>query len=968
MFWIKQLLVWTVILVFIATSTANPISNFQYGRHELLALQTTQDSQPSSALLEQLKWLNDVINTDRTNNESKTGFKKKRGRRGGVRARLKRRGVKTPVPAITFGNVRSLRNKIDELSANCRFLKEYRDSAIIALTETWLEERDSNSTYEIDGFNLVRSDRSNTCKQSGGGLAVYVNEKWCKQVTLRDTHCCDNIEYMTLSCRPIYLPREFCNVFIINVYIPPTADATEASSLLSNCINKIENESPNSLKIILGDFNCCNFKDHIPNYEQFVKCATRDNRILDLLYCNVKDSYRVMKRAPLGNSDHNMLFCMPIYRQKLKREKCKEITVRDWSSDCSELKACFECTDWSVLYDDNCDIDTNVDVFTSYVNFCVDMLIPEKKVCVYPNNKPWVTKQVKGVLNEKRQALCTGDRIRVKEVQKRLKEEISNAKKLYKDKVENLFRSNHSKDAWKGLKLLSGYRTKNVSVSNENIEDYVNELNTFYARFDVHDFKDECDNILLSLNVNEDSPIVISHEDVVKSLKHVKINKARGPDNICARILKSCAEQIAIPLRVLFQASVDKCTVPSLWKVSEIIPVPKLKFPKVNNDFRPVALTSIIMKCFEHIIKNHLCKQIDMFRDPLQFAYCQSRSVQDAGLTLLHEIYSHLEKPNAHVRVLYVDFSSAFNTIQVHSLLRKLLTWNVNSNLIAWIHSYLTNRTQYVKLKNVKSNPIITNTGAPQGCVLSPLLFTLYTNDCSSNYENCSIVKYADDTVIIGKLIGNDTQNYYNQVNNFVEWCNTNYLNLNVKKTKEMIIDFRKNRLDPDHLIINGEVVDRVEEYKYLGIVINDELKWNANTHVTYKKCLGRVQHLRILKNIGVDATIISLFYKSIIESVLNFSLIMVFGSLSGKDKRKLKKIVNISQRLGAVVVPLENLYQKNVINQVKKIMKDDSHPLHQQYKFLPSGRRLCTPLQKTTRYKNSFIPKSVKIFNHMNT
>ena len=136
-------------------------------------------------------------------------------------------------------------------------------------------------------------------------------------------------------------------------------------------------------------------------------------------------------------------------------------------------------------------------------------------------------------------------------------------------------------------------------------------------------------------------------------------------------------------------------------------------------------LTSLIMKCLEHIIKNHLCTHIQNLRDPLQFAYCRDRSVQDAVLTLLHYTSQHLDKRNTQVRALFVDFSSAFNTIQPHILMSKLLEMNINSKIIAWTYSYLLDRPQYTKLNNIKSGIIRTNTGVPQGCVLATLLFTI---------------------------------------------------------------------------------------------------------------------------------------------------------------------------------------------------------------------------------------------------
>ena len=278
----------------------------------------------------------------------------------------------------------------------------------------------------------------------------------------------------------------------------------------------------------------------------------------------------------------------------------------------------------------------------------------------------------------------------------------------------------------------------------------------------------------------------------------------------------------------------------------------------------------------------------------------------------------------------------------------------------------MSNRSQYVKFKNVRSDIIITNTGAPQGCVLSPLLFSLYTNDCVSCNNNCTVVKYADDTVILGKILNDDMNDYIQQVNEFVDWCDINFLNLNVTKTKEMLFDFRKKQNSVPPLIIKSESVEKVHEYKYLGIVIDDKLSGNANTDAVYSKCRQRVHHLRILKNICVDRTILSLFYKSIIESVLCFSLIIFYGSLTGKNKSKLEKIVRNAKRLGAEVSSLNGLYDKYMKKFVDKIMVDDSHPLYSNFIFLRSGRRLAMPLIRTTRFKNSFIPKGIKLFNYV--
>ena len=334
--------------------------------------------------------------------------------------------------------------------------------------------------------------------------------------------------------------------------------------------------------------------------------------------------------------------------------------------------------------------------------------------------------------------------------------------------------------------------------------------------------------------------------------------------------------------------------------------------------------------------------------DKFQFAYKHGRSVDDAVLTLLNTICSHFDKAKTYSRVLFIDFSSAFNTIKPHVMLQKLSEMNVNGHLIKWIFSYLTERPQYVKIHNVTSNLLFTNTGAPQGCVLSPMLFTLYTSDCVSNFENCHVLKYADDSVIIGNITNNDISTYVQQVEKFKHWCGTNFLNLNVKKTMEMVFDFRKVRNAHDALSINDESVRFVESYKYLGVYIDDRLNFAENVHNLYKKCLQRVRHLRELVNIRVDREILSLFYRSIIESVMSYSIASWFGLSHKKDQKKLNKIIRIARRLGLCTRNLTELFNDSCYKMVLKILADHDHPLHQNYIFMRSGRRLMALKQRT--------------------
>ena len=158
-----------------------------------------------------------------------------------------------------------------------------------------------------------------------------------------------------------------------------------------------------------------------------------------------------------------------------------------------------------------------------------------------------------------------------------------------------------------------------------------------------------------------------------------------------------------------------------------------------------MALTSVAMKCFERLVMAHINTIIPETLDALQFAYCPNRSTDDAISIVLHTALSHLDKRNTYVRMLFIDHSSAFHTIVQSKLINKLRTLGLNTSLCNWILDFLTSRPQVVRVDDNTSAMLILNTGAPQGCVLSPLLYSLFTHDCTARHDSNTIIKFADD-------------------------------------------------------------------------------------------------------------------------------------------------------------------------------------------------------------------------------
>jgi hypothetical protein len=372
----------------------------------------------------------------------------------------------------------------------------------------------------------------------------------------------------------------------------------------------------------------------------------------------------------------------------------------------------------------------------------------------------------------------------------------------------------------------------------------------------------------------------------------------------------------------------------------------------------------------ERIVLQRLLEATRPFQDPLQFAYTRNRNTEDAILTVVHAALKHLEKPKAFARILFLDFSSAFNTIQPHLLMRKLMDMDVNPMIIRWLCSFLTDRPQRVVVRSSSalevSSEVRTNTGAPQGCVLSPALFTLYTSDCRCTAKDTLQVKFSDDTSLTG-FITTSEASYRCAVEKLVGWCRNNHLLLNVSKTKEMVVDFRREAPPPRPLVINGEEVEIVSEYKYLGSVMDCRLDWSPNAMALLQKGNQRLYFMKRLKSFGVRPSLLELFYRATVESVVTFNSLCHFGSLAEQDKARLSRVTKTASRLIGTPVPnLQALFEAKAVKRLEAIRRDPAHPLCEELLAHTSARsgRLISFRARTSRYHSSFLPTAVRLNN----
>ena len=496
-------------------------------------------------------------------------------------------------------------------------------------------------------------------------------------------------------------------------------------------------------------------------------------------------------------------------------------------------------------------------------------------------------------------------------------------------------------------------------------------MNHFFNRFDGdgvprHEQHGPGD---LGSHTASPSPLILTTEQVKCQLAKTNTRKAAGPDNINSRVLKVGAEQLAVPFTHLFNLSLRTGRVPRLWKSSCIVPVPKKSRPSVLNDYRPVALTSQVMKIFERLVLNQLKPSVSEHLDPLQFAYQADIGVDDAITYLLNRALNHLEDPGCSVRIMFFDFSSAFNTIQPTLLAEKLARMGVDNHLVAWIKDYLSERPQFVRLQDCRSDVLVSNTGAPQGTVLSPFLFTLYTSDFRFNSKTCHLQKFSDDTVVVSQISGDNTAEHEGVVRDFVQWSDANHLRLNASKTKEMVVDFRTtSKVPPVPHSIKGEVVEFVDNYKFLGVHLNSSLDWSDNAGAIYSKGKSRLFFLRRLRSFGVCNRMLQMFYQSVMASVLFFGITCWGGNNRASDTFNLNRLVKkAGSVVGSSLLGVEDVARDRTARKLDSILDNPSHPLHQEISCHWSKRgndRFIYPRRKRERLNKSFVPVALRLYN----
>ena len=262
---------------------------------------------------------------------------------------------------------------------------------------------------------------------------------------------------------------------------------------------------------------------------------------------------------------------------------------------------------------------------------------------------------------------------------------------------------------------------------------------------------------------------------------------------------------------------------------------------------------------------------------------------------------TYRDSPGRHLRLCFFDFSKAFDRIGYNVLLEMFLDLGVRTYLILWIISFLTNRRQRVKLAGSTSDWLPITAGLPQGTKLGPILFLVMIDNLNIPDPESRTWKYVDDVSLSEGLIGNSNSNIQTSLNSVASWSHRNWMKPNDKKGKEMRLCFLKEPINLPHLKIDDQQLELVTSHKVLGLVIQNNLKWNNHIEYIVTKASKRLQILRLLRRGSVEINDLITIYIALIRSLLEYSCVVWHHAL---PSYLLQELERIQKRALKIIVP----------------------------------------------------------------
>jgi hypothetical protein len=825
---------------------------------------------------------------------------------------------------IFHQNANSLSRKMSKVKD---ILRPFKSKAIIAFTESCLQNTMSDAYTKIPHYNTIRFDHKD--RKSLGVVVFYT-----KDIRLV-THTVTSTPDFTLLVAEFLLGRD--RLFFGCLYRLPCA----SNRFFADFDNELEKLVHSNRRIVLiGDTNInltkvgasqTRYLEILHHYElnQLISDPTRiqpnSQTLIDhiLATSTVKGDHIFNSDTFL--SDHNMIgfrminfgmkVCAPIQMQTC-RLHVDGLGLDFGKCDLTVLKTVLAQANWgeNLQYPGVGSVD---DKFTNYVKVlteaarvatpaypckCGKQKPPEKE-----DAQPWFNKQLKFeskacsdfhkyIVNAKK----SGTIVLVYKIFRN--RYIRNKEKARNNYYKNLVEGCDYKNRWK---IINTIRNNNKSADNDGIEkisqngvaisdkrQIANCLNEYFSEIGkktVENVRTEAQRQGIATHeflrtTPQDSfhfSLPTSLEILTATVK-LKENKPSGPMGIPVKIFKDIISVIITPTTNLFHSFVLQSRVPSLLKAANVTPIFKKGDNSNPTNYRPISVTSVISKIFETVMKTQIEAHLERF-DVLsvtQYGFRRKHSTVHAMIAGTDKAIAHLNsEQDRFATYLYLDLSKAFDCVDHYLLSKSLNAIGFDEPSTRLTISLLDNRPQAVKMSNIKSNTTTVNTGVAQGSILGPLLFTIFVNDCNVHLGNLNthIIQYADDVCILS--LATNYENILTLTETNLTKAHTYFtslgLKLNISKTQYMPIT-NSESMRP---YLRSSVLFRGSEKSVtaqrtainLGLTMDDCFNFNDHKNLLYSRLATVLQSIRCIRS-QISQTTAKLLYQSLFLGIHNYA------------------------------------------------------------------------------------------------
>ena len=712
-----------------------------------------------------------------------------------------------------------------------------KNQLFMAITETWLHNH-KDGEVQIDGYKLFRGDRKRVKRTSrgrfSGGVGCYVRTDLACTFEILINYSNGVVELLCLFSRVL-------NMYIAVVYRQPddrvgNHRSTDAEFLpviekLSKSLAGLPDPCPNIF--FCGDFNLphanwfdgsvstgCSTSEQLMIQkvkqlqndhflEQYVTSPTQvDGGTLDLVFCNnsaIMHSYQTIH--PLRSiSDHFVVeVSTPLCASNTEDEERPPLIAAldnlnfhsndiPWKEMSETITKCVDAEDFTNL--------TPNEHLTQIMKILIDVaykFVPCKK-SVKKGSGTKIPRHRRILMRKRRKLICQSN-----EATSEKKKEKVKAKLI---KIEILLQKSHSEArsrkeqlAVKAIKTNSKFffsYAKQFSATKSSIGPLLNENNEYTGSSSKMAnllssqyssvFSKPSDSPYYTMEENENDETItdidFTEQDIIDAIDELKNTSASGPDGLAAIYLKKCKESLSRPLFLLWRKCLDKGMTPNKLKEAHIIPIHKGGHQGLPSNYRPVALTSHLIKIFEKVIRKYIVQFLDEHDkfNNCQHGFRNGRSCVSELLIHYDRIVDILES-GSNVDTIYLDFAKAFDKVDHGIVLKKLSLLGIRGRLLQWISSFLSSRNQMVLVNGVLSDPAPVTSGVPQGSVIGPLLFLILIGDIDQNVARSFVSSFADDTRLLLEINGvQDASALQSDLEAVYQWALDNNASFNNKK------------------------------------------------------------------------------------------------------------------------------------------------------------------------------------------